>query len=585
MSRQRRTFSIKRLVRALQGFSISSDDPRLVINRLLCDTTHLLTRDPEEVERIYEKNPLVLFGLLEISQLASLFSGEVIGDRAFLEYFQKRPPISCFLYSFSKTEEFNSYSTSGIRLSFAEEPADIVGFVQDVLRFAHLFYNCQPGDIFYLGKLLHSRFLAGVVIWEEPDEFELNVIRALVALSMPIFSAVPLFAFLNYIPIADMDDLFLKVRSLKPTIGAHRVERKEAAKSSHAPIKAKDFGGTYSSFFVVRAMGGTDGVEVRGSPGPDVGLIVDIGDEDVDIGLSLFIEEELLRTFSHHPWMRFNADGFFKLTVELEEPDAVELGQEIYERLKERLLLNQVSVKLIFDAPRLATLKPSISAYKEERKNAILKRSDSDCPILVCTYCQRYARNGFCIATVNHPPQCELSYDAVRASALLTNSIEAFSIERGELIDRNNMQFTGVNKFARILSEGEIKTINLQSIRHNPPPITAYAQNLAYFNEEVSGIFILSRDFEGSSPDGKTYFDLLKKVVGKQVNGVIGLSDAYLMSKKFLASEGGLGRVVWMPSVLKKRLGFDKFVHIATELECNTMLLLRAFLKERGFTF
>ncbi len=586
MAGQRRTFNIKRLARALQGFSVRRDDPRLIVNSLLVDTVPLLSKSPEEIEVIYGKNPLVLLGLLEISQLASLFFGEVISDREFLELFQKRPPTSCFLFGFSPIPECSNYSTSGLKMTFMEEPADVVGFIQNVLRFAHLFYNWTPRDVFYLSKILHSKFLAGTIVWEAPDEFEANVIRALNGLSLPIFSRVSLYPYLNYIPVDGVDDLFGKIRALKPNIGAHKVTTlDDTFQSRSAPTKVKEYGGTYSSFFVVRAMGGTDGVEVRGSPGSDVGVIVDIGDRDVDITLSEYIEEELLRLFSHHPWMRFSTDGFFKLSVERESADPMELGGEVYNKLKERLLLTQVSVNLIFDTPRLTTLKPTISAYKEERRNAISRRNDLDSPLLICTYCQRYSKNGFCIVSVNHPPQCELSYDSVRASALLTNSTEAFSIEKGELVDRSKMQFTGVNKFARILSEGEIKTLNLHSLLHDPPPVTAYAQNLAYRNADVNGVFIISREFEGMAPDRKTFYGLMKSVVGKQVPGVMAVSDAYLLSRDFISGDGGIAQVVWMPASLRKRLGLEKFLHIASDRECNSIVSLKSFLSDRGFTF
>jgi acetyl-CoA synthase len=253
--------------------------------------------------------------------------------------------------------------------------------------------------------------------------------------------------------------------------------------------------------------------------------------------------------------------------------------------LKERFLLNQVSVNLIFDVPRLQSLKPTISAYKEERKNAILRRTDADLPLLACTYCQRYSKNGFCLISVSRPPQCELSYDAVRASAVLTNSTEAFCVDKGELVHRQRGVYTGANKFARILSEGEIKEISLHSLRVNPPPVTAYAQNLAYYNEDVGAIFILSSDFGSTAPDGKSFFSLLKACVGKQVPGVMPLSDAYLLSRDFLSEEGGIGRVVWMPHALKERMGLSRIIHIATEHECTNMLTLKVFLRERGFRF
>ncbi len=287
--------------------------------------------------------------------------------------------------------------------------------------------------------------------------------------------------------------------------------------------------------------------------------------------------------FVRHPWVRMEVSEFFKLVLLGRPREPEEIGWEIYRRLKEKFTLTQVSVKLIFDSLRLQSLKATIAAYKEERRQALEKRSDFDAPLFACTFCQRYSKNGFCIILVHHPPQCELSYDAIRARALFTSSLEQFSIKRGELTDKQKVLYSGVSKFARILSEGTISHINLQALQDAPPPVTAYAQNLAYYSEHVDGIAILSGDYDGYSPDGRTFFGFLQEVAGRQVPGVMGVSDDYLRSREFLAGEGGLKRIVWMPGVLKERLGLQKFTYIATERECNSMMTLKAFLRERGF--
>lgn len=586
MARIRRSFSIKRLARALQGFSLQRKDPRLIINNNLLDVGPLLGQGPEAVEDAYDSNPLILLSLLEISRLASLFAGELLEEQRFLQLFSRRPPTSTFLHFLHPEPELEHYGTSGLYTSQAEEPSEIVSFLQNVLRYADIFFLSEPRDLFSLTSLLRSHLLAAVVVNADPDEFDLHLVRALHHLNIPLFSKVELGAYYNYIPVSSLDDLFDKLRRLRPTLGTHRLPETapESVRSAGIPER-HEFGGTYLSFYCVRAMGGVDGVEVRGKPEKDVGLIVDLGDADVDMTLTDYVEDELRSLFRRHPWLRFEPEEFFKFTMRGPERPPEDLGREVYTRLKERFSLQQVSVKFIFDALRLQTLKATIAAYQEERRQALLKRSDFDAPFFACTYCQRHSRNGFCLISVNHPPQCELSYDAVRATALFTDSTEAFSIKKGELLDRTRMRFTGIDKFARILSQGRIREIGLQSLSDCPAPVTAYAQNLAYINQELGGIFIISSDYDGYTPDQKTYWGLLRQVVGRQVRGVLGVSDAHLRSREFLTGDGGINRVVWMPSALKKRAGLQKVLHIATERECSNLMSLKSFLRERGFRF
>jgi len=49
------------------------------------------------------------------------------------------------------------------------------------------------------------------------------------------------------------------------------------------------------------------------------------------------------------------------------------------------------------------------------------------------------------------------------------------------------------------------------------------------------------------------------------VPGFIGHSKYYIGSKKFIAAEGGIKRIVWMPTVLKQEI-HDVFVKRAEEL-------------------
>jgi hypothetical protein len=583
MSRVQRTFNIKRQARALQGFSLKPDEPRLVINRMLFDTTALLNKSPEDIEAAYQRNPLILLGLMEISNFASLFGGETDWAK-FFQLFRQNPPVTTFVHFLTPEPELEEYDCPGLLITQAEEPAQVIPFVQNVLRYAHNFYLWDERDLFSLVSLMRSRLLAAVVVNEAPDEFDHNLLRSLHHLNIPIFSRVPLGPMFNYNQINDLDDLFAKIHRLRPTFNARRIKRGEVDAAALAgPTERFEIGGGYSSFSVVRAMGGIDGVEVRGKMESEAGLIIDLGDSDVDITLTAYLENELYRIFQRHPWVRMESGEFFKLVLlgKMREPE--EVGWEIYRRLKEKFSLTQVSVKLIFDSLRLQTLKAGIAAYKEERRQALSKRGDFDAPLFACTFCQRCSHNGFCIISVLHPPQCELTYDAIRARALFTGSLEHFSIKRGELTDNKKMLYSGVSKFARILSDGVVSKVNLQSLLDSPPPVTPYAQNLAYYNEQLEGIVILSCDYDGHSPDHRTFFGLLREVAGRQVLGVMGVSDDYILSRDFLAAEGGLKRLVWMPSLLKERLGLQKFTFIATERECNNIMSLRAFLRDRGF--
>jgi len=72
----------------------------------------------------------------------------------------------------------------------------------------------------------------------------------------------------------------------------------------------------------------------------------------------------------------------------------------------------------------------------------------------------------------------------------------------------------------------------------------------------TNGIMIVNREYPEMTPCGMKFSTLAGTVGGgNQVPGFIGHSKHYITSKKFISAEGGIPRIVWMPSVLKEEVG------------------------------
>lgn len=112
---------------------------------------------------------------------------------------------------------------------------------------------------------------------------------------------------------------------------------------------------------------------------------------------------------------------------------------------------------------------------------------------------------------------------------------------------------------------------------------------------EANGVMVVSREYQGETPIGMTFSTMAGEVGGGvQTPGFLGVGKLYLTSEKFISAEGGIKRLVWMPSELKeeikdrlqKRLEeigmpelFDK---IATEKDATTSEELLEFLQRVG---
>lgn len=77
---------------------------------------------------------------------------------------------------------------------------------------------------------------------------------------------------------------------------------------------------------------------------------------------------------------------------------------------------------------------------------------------------------------------------------------------------------------------------------------------------------IVNREFAEMTPSGMKFSTLAGTVGGgQQTPGFIGHSKHYICSKKFIAADGGVARIVWMPTMLKEEIR-DAFIARASEL-------------------
>ena len=69
------------------------------------------------------------------------------------------------------------------------------------------------------------------------------------------------------------------------------------------------------------------------------------------------------------------------------------------------------------------------------------------------------------------------------------------------------------------------------------------------------GVVIVNREYSGSSPLGMSFAELASMTGGgQQTPGFMGHGKHFIASKKFMRAEGGIARIVWMPSHLKEEV-------------------------------
>jgi len=220
-------------------------------------------------------------------------------------------------------------------------------------------------------------------------------------------------------------------------------------------------------------------------------------------------------------------------------------------------LLDAVSVTLITDEAKVLEAKKGAEKIYDERDARIKGMRDSEVSTYYsCTLCQTFAPNHVCVITPERPALCgAISWLDGKIAYEISPSGANQPIEKGAVINTLNGEFDGVNKFVKKASHGEVDRCSLYSVMEYPMTCCGCFECIALMLPEVNGIMIVNREFKGITPSGMTFSTLAGTIGGgAQTPGFAGISKNYILSDRFLQGEGGIERLVWMPSALKEEL-------------------------------
>jgi acetyl-CoA decarbonylase/synthase complex subunit beta/acetyl-CoA synthase len=229
-------------------------------------------------------------------------------------------------------------------------------------------------------------------------------------------------------------------------------------------------------------------------------------------------------------------------------------------------LLDAVSVTLITDEAKVLGTKKEAERVYEERDARIKGMRDSDVNTYYsCTLCQTFAPNHVCVITPERPALCgAISWLDGKIAYEISPSGANQPIDKGTVINTLAGEFDGVNKFVKKASHGEVDRCSLYSIMEYPMTCCGCFECIALMLPEVNGIMIVNREFRGITPSGMTFSTLAGTIGGgAQTPGFAGISKNYILSDRFLQAEGGIERLVWMPSSLKEELKVQLMTKLA----------------------
>jgi len=231
-------------------------------------------------------------------------------------------------------------------------------------------------------------------------------------------------------------------------------------------------------------------------------------------------------------------------------------------------IVDKVQVRIYTDEQQVLKLREQARSVFIERDARLAGMKDEDVETFYsCTLCQSFAPNHVCVVSPERPGLCgAYSWLDCRASYEITPSGPNQPISKGNSIDPKVGQWNRINAFVKKVSGGKIERMSQYSMIIDPMTSCGCFECIAAVLPATGGIMIVNREFAEMTPCGMK-FSTLAGVVGggQQTPGFIGHSKHYIGSRKFIAAEGGVRRIVWMPTMLKEEIK-DALIRRAEEL-------------------
>ena len=238
------------------------------------------------------------------------------------------------------------------------------------------------------------------------------------------------------------------------------------------------------------------------------------------------------------------------------------LGQIIHARLLADYpaIVDKVQVTIHTEDAAIPGLLTQARRVWRERNERLATMTDDNVETFYsCLLCQSFAPNHVCIITPERLGLCG-AYNWLdgKAAHEIDSTGPNQPVRKGDCLDPLKGRWKGVDEYLYANSNRTLETFCAYSIMVDPMTSCGCFECIVALVPECNGVMIVDREFDGMTPCGMTFTTLAGMIGGGvQTPGFLGIGKSYITSAKFISAEGGLSRVVWMPSGLREQLRGD----------------------------
>ena len=235
------------------------------------------------------------------------------------------------------------------------------------------------------------------------------------------------------------------------------------------------------------------------------------------------------------------------------------LGEVLYAKIKSEFeaVVDKCQVKIVVDADQNKALRAQANEIFNKRDARLASMTDESVDTFyTCIMCQAFSPSHVCIVTPERLGLCgAVSWlDAKATQELDPNGPCQPILKEGcqdERLGRYDSMDEAVNKY----SQGAVERITLYSLFQDPMTSCGCFECICGVEPCSMGVVITCREHAGITPLGMSFSEMASMTGGGvQTPGFMGHGKHFISSKKFIAAEGGPGRIVWMPKMLKDQM-------------------------------
>ncbi len=260
-------------------------------------------------------------------------------------------------------------------------------------------------------------------------------------------------------------------------------------------------------------------------------------------------------------------------------------------------IFDKCQVKIYTEEAKVKDMLHAAQASYNLRDARVENMTDETCETYYsCTLCQSFAPTHVCVISPERTGLCgAYNWLDCKASNEINPTGPNQPIEKGETLDAKYGNWKGVNDFVYKASRQSVASYNFYSLVYDPMTTCGCCECIAAVLPTCNGIMTVNRDYTGMTPSGMKFTTLAGTIGGGNVTpGFVGHSKYNVTQRKYIAGDGGLARLVWMPKIFKEEIrerllkrgeeiGIPNFIDmIATDEDATTEEEVYAFMEKVG---